>query len=173
MSDPTIPYDATAAAAAAPPKPRPVDYLAAVLAAAAALLLASGVLLAFAQNASRRGGQELLFRLLGQAAHPFTALLTLVAAAIVIRERHDGHVRQRLSGLALGVATVVSLALALLALNGIVTDVTAASPGLFKLASVLSRLATVVLAGAVLWLAATAPPAPKKVPLEPAPADNP
>jgi hypothetical protein len=143
----------------APRLPRPLDAVPMALAVAAALLLLGGVLFAMASASQATGtGSATRFRLLGQAANPFIALLAALAAGLVADARRrtapGAPERWFAPGAALGVATAVSLAVALLALNGVITDLTGDSGGLFILSAVVSRLATLVLAGVTLWLAA-------------------
>ena len=138
--------------------PEPLDTIPLALAVAAALLLFGGVLFAMA-SASQAGGtgSATRFRLLGQAANPFIALLAVLAAGLVDEGRRRGVDRWFASGTTLGIATAVSLAVALLALNGVITDLTGDNDALFVVSAIVSRLATLVIAGATLWLAAAKP----------------
>jgi hypothetical protein len=139
--------------------PEPLDAIPLALAVAAALLLLGGVLFAMASASQATGtGSATRFRLLGQAANPFIALLAAMAAGLVVDARRRGADRWFASGTAFGVATAVSLAVALLALNGVITDLTGDNDALFIVSAVVSRLATLVLAGVTLWLAAAKPP---------------
>lgn len=144
--------------------PAPLEFAAVVLAVVDALLLLGGVLYAFASADASAAGASDRFRLLGQAANPFIAFLALVVSAIVVRQR-QGHAdlgrTQVASGAALGVATAVSLAVVLLALNGVLTDLTGRATALFKLSAIVSRLAAIGLAAFALWLGVTAAP-PRK-----------
>ena len=139
-------------------RPGPLEATAIVLAASAALLLLGGVLFAFGRADAGGADATARFRLLGQAANPFTALLALGAVAVVIHQRRRGGAAQIASGVALGLATAVSLALALLTLNGVLTDLTADATWLLKLGAFVNRLGAIVLSGLALWLAATATP---------------
>ena len=129
------------------------------LAIAAGVLLLGGVLFALATAAADTTGNADRFRLLGQAANPFIALLTLAAAALVAHQRRDGSARFAFGSVALGIATATALALVLLALNGVLTDLTGDTTALFRLSAIVSRLATLVLGGATLWLSAASGPA--------------
>jgi hypothetical protein len=146
-----------------------MELLAVVLAGVAAALLLGGVLFAFASaDASRAGGVD-RFRLLGQAANPFIAFLALAATVLVVHQRRRGAdvvVPQFAAGAALGIATAVSLAVALLALNGVLTDLTDDGGFLFRLSAVVSRLAAIGLSSLGLWLAVTAQP-PRRLPAPP------
>lgn len=141
----------------------PLDFLAAVLVVAAVLLLLGGVLFAFASTSAMgdaAGVANQRFRLLGQAANPFIAFLLLAAIGLVVHDRRQADPSQRGSGPVMAVATATALAVALLALNGILSDITSESGGMVKLSAVVSRLATVVLSALALWTAATAPRLP-------------
>ena len=140
-------------------RPEPMSLIAIVVALAAAVLLLGGVLFAFASAASNGAGSDDRFRLLGQAANPFIAFLALASTALVVHHRRRGE-RPWGAGAALGIATAVSLAVVLLALNGVLTDLTGAAGTLFKLSAVVSRLAAIALASLSLWLSVTAVPAP-------------
>ena len=140
-----------------------LDYGALVLVAAGAMLLLAGILYAFALVSARDVEGPERFRLLAQASSPFVAALVLAAIVMVIidRRRDDPQGSETLGSLALVGGATVALVALLLALNGIVIDLTAEVGVVFKLSNVVGRLATVVLAGFALVLAATAPsPAP-------------
>ena len=139
-------------------RPGPLELLPLVLAVAAAVLLLGGVLFALASAEADTTGSADRFRLLGQAANPFIAFLALAAAALV----SDSRRRRRTvpaGGAAMGVATAVSLAVVLLALNGLLTDLTGDTTALFRLSAIVSRLATLVLSGVALWVSVTSEPA--------------
>jgi hypothetical protein len=138
----------------------PLELLPLGLAVAGATLLLGGVLFALANAAADTTGTADRFRLLGQAANPFISFLSLTAAALVVdaRRRPGGRVVTA-GGAALGVATAVSLAVVLLALNGILTDLTGDTTALFRLSAIVSRMATLVLSGVALWLAVASGPA--------------
>jgi hypothetical protein len=146
----------------------PLGLVAIVLAGADAVLLLGGVLYAFASADANGADASDRFRLLGQAANPFIAFLALVVSVIVVHQRqrqHQGPGNDHLGGrpqvasaAALGIATAVSLAVVLLALNGVLTDVTGSATALFKLSAVVSRLAAIGMAGFALWLGITAAP---------------
>jgi hypothetical protein len=146
--------------------PAPLDLVAIVLAGADAVLLLGGVLYAFASADANGADASDRFRLLGQAANPFIAFLALVVSVIVVRQRQGAHDLggrpQVASAAALGIATAVSLAVVLLALNGVLTDVTGSATALFKLSAVVSRLAAIGMAGFALWLGVTAAPPRKR-----------
>jgi hypothetical protein len=161
------PTDGPAPTPKAPRRPLPpaLDAIALVLAGAAAVLLLGGVLFAFANaNAANRASGTTTFRLLAQAANPFVAALALAAAVVVVSERRAGLARQVTSPVALGIATAVSLAVVLLALNGVITDLTADAGAMFRLSNIVSRLGTITLGGYGLWVSATAPAPPGSPP---------
>lgn len=140
------------------PRPGPLELLPLALSTAAAVLLVGGVLFAIATAAADTRGTTDEFRLLGQAANPFIAFLALAAAALVV----DGRRARRTvaaGGVALGIATAVSLAVVLLAVNGLLTDVTGDTTTLFRMSAIVSRLATLVLSGVALWASASSGPA--------------
>ena len=136
----------------------PLDYGALVVVIASALLLLAGVIYAFAVADARDVDGSERFRLLAQASSPFVAGLALIAITLVVHERRRGDDPALVGGsAALGVGSAVSLVALLLALNGIVVDVTSDVDVMFVLSNVIGRLATVVLAGFGLWLSATTP----------------
>ncbi|HVM07597.1 MAG TPA: hypothetical protein VM345_03955 [Acidimicrobiales bacterium] len=136
----------------------PLDYGSLVLVAAAAMLLLAGVLYAFALADARNDEATERFRLLAQAATPFVAGLSLTAIALVVHERRKGgEPAQVATSVTLGLGAAVSLVTVLLAANGVVVDLTASAAAMFKLSSVVGRLATIALAGFALWLSATTP----------------
>jgi hypothetical protein len=140
------------------PRPGPLEVLPLVLAAAAAVLLLGGVLFALATASADTTGTADRFRLLGQAANPFIAFLALSAAVLVLEgRRRDAPLTA--SAAALGVATAVSLAVVLLALNGLLTDFTGDTTALFRMSAVVSRAATLVLGGTALWVSVATGPA--------------
>lgn len=140
------------------PKPGPVELLPLALALAAALLVLGGVLFALATTAADTTGNVDRFRLLGQAANPFIAFLALAAAAMVSEGRRRARAVPA-GGIALGVATAVSLVVALLALNGLLTDLTSDTTTLFRLSAIVSRVATLTLSGVALWVSVASGPA--------------
>ena len=147
-----------------PPRPRPgpLELVPLLLAAAAAVLLLGGVLFALATASADTGGTTDRFRLLGQAANPFIAFLALAAVALVAADRKRtaaATIRVAAGGVALGVATAVALAVVLLAINGLLTDLTGDTTALFRLSAIVSRLATLALAGGALWLSVASGPA--------------
>ena len=139
----------------------PLDLLPLVLATAAAVLLLGGVLFALASAAADTTGSADRFRLLGQAANPFIAFLALAATALVgdARRRRDPAATVAAGGVAMGIGTAVSLAVVLLALNGLLTDVTGDTTAAFRLSAMVSRVATLVLSGVALWVAVVSEPA--------------
>ena len=150
--------------AASNPKRRaggPVEALPLAMAAVSAVLLLGGVLFALATASSDTTGAADRFRLLGQAANPFIAFLALTASALVLADRRRPTESRATiaAGAALGVATAVSLAVVLLALNGVITDLTGDTTVLFRLSAVVSRLATLILGGVSLWIAVISGPA--------------
>ena len=147
--------------APAGPAAGPMELVAIGLAVVAALLLLGGVLFAVASAEANGAGAGDRFRLLGQAANPFIAFLALAAGGLVIQERRAGAERQVAANAALGISTAVSLAVALLALNGVLNDLTGDAGTLFRLSAVVSRLAAIGLSGLALWLSVTALP-PKR-----------
>jgi hypothetical protein len=160
VPDETPPRTARAA------RPEPLALTAIVLAVVDAVLLLGGVLFAFASADANGADASDRFRLLSQAANPFIAFLALVTAVVIVRQRQgadDLGRPQVASGAALGIVTAVSLAVALLALNGIITDLTGDTTALFKLSAVVSRLAAVALSAFALWLSVTAAP-PRRPP---------
>lgn len=147
-----------------PGRPGPMELVAIVLAVVAAVLLLGGVLFAFATADANGADASDRFRLLGQAANPFIAFLALAGSGLVVHERLRGGVgvRQIAGGAALGIGTAVSLAVALLALNGVITDLTSDGGALFKVSAVVSRLAAIGLSALALWLSVTATPSRKE-----------
>ena len=150
-------------AASAPPPPKvqrsPLDYGALVLVVAAAMLLLAGVIYAFAVADARNVDGSERFRLLAQASSPFIAGLALTAITLVVLERRrGGEPAQVAASATLAVGAMVSLLALLLALNGVVVDLTTEGVGaMFKLSNVIGRLATVALSGLALWLSAVTP----------------
>lgn len=136
----------------------PMSYAAIIVSLASAILLLGGVLFAFATADATNADAADRFRLLGQAANPFIAFLALAGSAIVVHLRRSGEETQRAAGAALGIGTAVCLAVALLALNGVLTDLTGPAGALFKLSAVVQRLAAIALAALGLWLSITAVP---------------
>lgn len=142
-------------------RPGPMELAAIVVSASAAVLLLGGVLFAFATADANGADASDRFRLLGQAANPFIAFLALAGSALVVHQRQRGGVEQVGGSAALAIGTAVSLAVALLALNGVLTDVTGDGGALFKLSAIVSRVAAIGLSGLALWLSVTAvPPKP-------------
>ena len=136
----------------------PLDLLPLVLAVVAAILLLGGVLFALATASVDTTGNADRFRLLGQAANPFIAFLALAAAALVSdARRHRRDVTA--AGASMGIATAVGLAVVLLALNGVLTDITGDTTALFRMSAIVSRLATLVLGGVALWVSVVSEPA--------------
>jgi hypothetical protein len=137
----------------------PLDYGALVLVVAAAMLLLAGVIYAFAVADARNVDGSERFRLLAQASSPFIAGLALTAITLVVHERRRGGEPAQVAGSAtLAVGAMVSLLALLLALNGVVVDLTTEGVGaMFKLSNVIGRLATVSLSGFALWLTAVTP----------------
>jgi len=138
----------------------PLEVLPLALASAAAVLLLGGVLFAMATASADTTGTADRFRLLGQAANPFIAFLALAASALVLDARR--HRRTITSGAVThGIAAAVSLVVVLLALNGLLTDLTGDTTALFRLSAIVSRAGTLVLGGVALWAAvATGPGRP-------------
>ena len=142
-----------------------MELAAIVLSVAAAILLLGGVLFAFASADANGASASDRFRLLAQAANPFIALLASAGSGLVVHERqrggHLGRGPQVAGSAALAIGTAVCLAVALLAVNGLLTDVAGEAGGLFKLSAVVSRLAAIALSGLGVWLSVTAtPPSP-------------
>ena len=160
MTDPVIPETPTSPTTPAA-RPGPIQLVAIALAVVAALLLLGGVLFAFASAQANGAGAGDRFRLLGQAANPFIAFLALAAGGLVVHQRRAGADDQVGANAALGISTAVSLAVALLALNGVLNDLTGDASTLFRLSAVVSRLAAIGLSGLALWLSVTALP-PKR-----------
>lgn len=154
MTDPNadVVSSETTAPAIAPGPLSPLRWSALVLATAGALLLGGGVLFAFASADAQRLGDTDRFRLLGQAANPFIAFLVLAAIALV-QSRTPSAPPQVSPRAAIGVATAVSVAVILLAVNGILTDLTGSTTALFRLSAIISRLGTVAMSVFALWLA--------------------
>lgn len=136
----------------------PLAFAAVVLAAAAATLLLGGVLFAFANADAQRLSDTDRFRLLGQAANPFIAFLGLAAVALAIRARDGGGIVVVAPKAAVGMATAVSVAVILLAVNGILTDITGGAAALFRVSAVVSRLGTIALSAFALWIAGASKP---------------
>jgi hypothetical protein len=147
----------------------PMELAAIVVAVTALLLLLGNVLFAFATADANGADASDRFRLLGQAANPFIAFLSLSASGLVVHQRQRGGIEQVGGGAALGIGNAVGLAVALLALNGVLTDLTGDGGALFTLSAVISRLAAIGLSGLTLWLSVTAvPPKPPEPPAPPA-----
>jgi len=144
--------------------PSPLDFVAVVSAATSAAVILAGVLAAFALSDIRDVDGTERFRLLAQAASPSVAAFALVAVALVVhgRRRSDAWTATQVAaGAALGIGAGVAFVSALLALNGIVVDLTQeGAPGLYRLGNVIGRSATIGLSALALWLAATAPARP-------------
>jgi len=136
----------------------PLSFVAVVLASAAATLLLGGVLFAFANADAQRLGDADRFRLLGQAANPFIAFLGLAAVALVVRVKETGGYVMVAPKAAVGLGTAVSVAVILLAVNGILTDITGGAAALFRVSAVVSRLGTIALSGFALWIAGVSKP---------------
>ncbi len=136
----------------------PLSYAAVVLAAAAVTLLLGGVLFAFANADAQRLSDTDRFRLLGQAANPFIAFLGLAAVALAIRAKESGGFVVVAPKAAVGLATAVSVAVILLAVNGILTDITGGAAALFRVSAVVSRLGTITLSAFALWIAGASKP---------------
>jgi hypothetical protein len=135
-----------------------LDYTALVLVGSATGLVIAGLAYAFAYNSVRGVNGTERFRLLAQAATPFAALLLVLGIALVVYERRsESPTPQVGQAVALGLGGGLALFVVLLALNGIVIDLSRASQGLVRLSNVVGRLVTVALAGYALALAATAP----------------
>jgi hypothetical protein len=143
----------------------PLDYVAVVAAATAAAAVLSGLLTALAIADIQHVDGTVRFRLLADAASASLAAFALAAVAIVVhgRRRTGGwSSTQVAAGVALGIGAAVALVAGLLALNGVVVDLTQeGATALFRLGKVISRLATLAVCGLTLWLAATAPAAPR------------
>ena len=144
------------------PRRSPFDYAAVVFAGAGGLLLLAGILYAFAVADARDVGGTERFRLLAQASSPFVAAMALTAIILLVVERRRDDVfggRQASGPVVMTVAAVVALVALLLAVNGIIVDLTTSGVGgLFRVSNAIGRLATVTLAGFALWLSVTAPP---------------
>lgn len=136
----------------------PLSFAAVTLAAVAATLLLGGVLFAFASADAQRLSDTDRFRLLGQAANPFIAFLGLAAVALAIRARDAGGFVVAAPKAAVGLGTAVSVAVILLAVNGILTDITGGSAALFRVSAVVSRLGTIALSAFALWIAGASKP---------------
>jgi hypothetical protein len=134
-----------------------IDFVALALVVAAALLLAAGLLYAFAVVDARaiRGAER--FRLLAQASSPFIAALALGGVGLVVNDRRRRQHAQAQPTAVLIVGTVVSLLALLLAVNGVVVDLTSSAGTMFTVSNVLGRMATVVLSAFTLALCATTP----------------
>ena len=139
---------------AAPPI---ITFVALTLVVAAALLLVAGLLYAFAVVDARAITGTERFRLLAQASSPFITALALAAVGLVVNDRRRGQATQAQSTVVLIVGTVVSLLALLLAVNGVVVDLTSSSGAMFTMSNVLGRMATVVLSAFTLALCATTP----------------
>ena len=154
----TEPMESTPTEPAPPPSrpwSRPLELLAVVVAVAAAILLVAGILYGFASASATRGDTTERVRLLGQAANPFIAALAVAACVLVTRHRAS----QAFAGAAMGLGATVGFATVLLALNALIIDFTGAGSMMFKTSAAISRIATILLAGYAVWLAATSPPA--------------
>ena len=140
------------------PATDPLGYLPLALSVAAALMLLGAILFALASASSSTVGSVDRFRLLGAAAHPVTALTALAAMVLLVEDRVRGTERALLAPVASGVATAVSLAVVLLGINGILTDLTGDAGALFRISSLITRLAPIGLAAVALWLSLRSAP---------------
>lgn len=150
----------------------PLDLVAVVASVASVAVLMAGVLAALALSDIRDVDGTERFRLLAQAASPSVAAFALVGVAMIVHGRRSGEggggwtSSQIAPGAALGIGAGVALVAALLALNGVVVDLTQeGAPGLYRLGNVIGRFATITLCGLALWLAATAPARRGSLPL--------
>lgn len=157
-----MPPDETPPPVATPTVPKrrvmPLDLVGVVATGAAAALLVGGVLFAFATAGAQGVGSTDRYRLLGQAANPFIALLAVAGVLAVVAGRERRFPSQAAAAVALGVGTVVCLGVTLLAVNGILIDLTGNASGLFRFSAIVSRLGTIALAVFGLWSAAAAEP---------------
>lgn len=160
MNQPMPPDETPAPTPPAAPKRRvtPLDLVAVVATGAAAVLLLGGVLFAFATAGAQGVGSTDRYRLLGQAANPFIAFLAVAGVLAVVAGRERRFPAQAASAAALGVGAVVCLAVTLLAVNGILIDLTGNVSGLFRFSAIVSRLGTIALSVFGLWAAASAKP---------------
>ena len=110
--------------------------------AAAIALLAGSLLVAFGQFDRFNDGDAKL-RLIGNAANPLTAALLLAAA---------GAAMSTLQRWVLPAAAGVSFLMGLLALNGVVLDLTQSGNLSLRLGSVVLRLGTLALCAGTVWL---------------------
>ena len=145
----------------------PLDFVAVVASAASVAVLMAGVLAALALSDIRDVDGTERFRLLAQAVSPSVAAFALVGVAMIVHGRRFGDDRggwtstQVAPAAALGIGAGVAFVGALLALNGVIVDLTQeAAPGLYRLGNVIGRFATIGLCALALWLAATAPARP-------------
>jgi hypothetical protein len=142
-------------------KSSPLDYVAIVVAGTSFALIAAGALAAQALSDLRGVDGTERFRLLAQAASPSVAAFALLAVAIAVygRRHTDGWAGEQVAATpALGIGAGVAFVTALLALNGVVVDLSQEGPNaLYRLGNVIGRMATLALCGLALWLAATAP----------------
>lgn len=146
--------------------PSPLDYVAVVAACVSGALVMAGAFAALALSDIRQVDGTERFRLLAQAASPSVAAFALFAVAVGVqaRRRPDGWAGSQAAATpALGIGAGVAFVVALLALNGIVVDITQqGATGLYRLSNVVGRFATLSLCGVALWAAATAPSAPAR-----------
>jgi hypothetical protein len=138
-------------------QPDPLGVVPLALAGAAALMLLGAILFAFASAASAHVGAADRFRLLGGAAGPLTALTALVAMVLVLEDRARSTTRVVLAPVASGIATAVALAVVLLGVNGVLTDLTSDAGVLFRLSSLITRLAPIGLGSLTIWLSLGGP----------------
>lgn len=111
--------------------------------AGAVALLAGSLLVAFGQFDRVPDGDAKL-RLVGNAANPLTAALLLAVAVVALTTTHQRWVVPASAG--------VSFLMALLALNGVVLDLTQSGNMTLRLGSVVLRLGTLVLCAGTAWL---------------------
>ena len=130
----------------------PVAAVPLVLATASALMLLGAILFALATAASTHVDAADRFRLLGGAAHPVTALTALGAMVLVVEDRARRTDRAILAPVASGIATAVSLAVVLLGANGVLTDLAGDAGVLFRISSLVTRLAPIGLGALTIWL---------------------
>lgn len=142
----------------------PLDFVAVVASAVSVAVLLAGVLAALALSDIRHVDGTERFRLLAQAASPSVAAFALVGVAMIVHGRRSGDGQdgwtstQVAPGAALGIGAGVAFVSALLAINGIIIDLTQeGAPGLYRLGNVIGRFATIALCALAAWLAATAP----------------
>lgn len=136
---------------------RRLEVVAALILASAVALLAGSVLGALAtESPTGTVSTTARLELLARSANATTAFLVLASlAAVVLPRTYDRHSEGPLARIVVAVGGVAAVVLGLLALNGLLLDLTSGDRTLFlRFSLVVFRLGTIALAAGSLWLAA-------------------